>query len=137
MAYEFHYLSPELVLITWARYPTLGEENQFLQEHTEQLENAEHPLYFISDLRQGRVITLGTINKMSQLAKYPNYGGGTAFSEDPISRIMVKSFRTLSREASEKTAMFDTVEEALVFLESLKPDITKDIDWDTYIVPSK
>jgi len=136
MAYEFHHLSPELILITWIRYPTLSEEKQFLKEHTEQLKNADLPLYFISDLRQGRVITLGTINKMSQLAKHENYGGGTAFSKDPISKIMVKSFRILSSEASEKAAMFDTVEEALSFLESLKPDITNNIDWDTIIAPN-
>lgn len=128
MAYEFHYLSPVLILITWNRYPTLNEEKQFLQDHIQQLDNAGQPLYFISDLRKWRIITITTINKLSQLTKHPNYGGGPAFSKDPISKIMMKSFRGLSLEASAKSAMFDTIEEALEFLESLKTGITKGID---------
>lgn len=134
MAYEFHYLSSRLILVRWKRYPTPNEEQLFLTEHTRQLDNAEEPLFYISDLRKGRIITAHTINKMSALAQHPNYGGGTAFSKDSISRMVVNNFRRFTHEASEKAAIFDTPEESLTFLESLQPGITEGIDWNTYLM---
>lgn len=135
MAYEFNYISSNLILVTWVRYPTRDEEKQFLKDHTEQLESATEPIYYISDLRLGRIVTMNIVNQMSQLAKHPNYGGSTAFSEDLISKIVVQSFQTFSQEALNKSLMVDTVEEALAFLETLKAGITQGIDWDDYIKP--
>ena len=133
MAYQFHYLSEQLILVIWERYPTPREERQFLSEHQKQLQNATNPLYYISDLRRGKILTVSIINEMSKLTKHKNYGGGTAFSTDPISKIMVGSFRKLTREASERTQIFDTPEEALKFLESMEHGITENIDWEAYM----
>lgn len=136
MAYTCQYLSPNLILVTWHAYPSEDDERRFLSEHRQQLDAAESPLYYISDLRQGRIISADTLEQMSDLAKHPNYGGGTAFSNDPISRIMVSSFRRMSLEATTKTEFFDTIEEALGFLESLKVGITQNIDWHWVLVSS-
>ena len=100
MTYSCQYLSQNLILVTWYAYPTEDDECRFLAEHRQQLDAAEEPLYYISDLRQGRVISGDTLEQMSDLTKHPNYGGGTAFSSDPISRIMVSSFRRMSLEAT-------------------------------------
>ena len=133
MAYEIHQLSDQLIFIVWTRYPSSLEEKQFLLEHKQQLDDATQPLYFISDLRRGKVMSVSTLSEMSKLARHDNYGGGTAFSSDPLSKIMVDSFRSLTREAKERTQMFDAPEDALAFLESLSPGITQDIDWEEYI----
>ena len=136
MMYTCQYLSPNLILVTWYAYPTGDDERRFLSEHQQQLDDAAEPLYYLSDLRQGRIISADTLEQMSDLTKHPNYGGGTAFSNDPISRIMVSSFRRMSLEATTKTQMFDTLEEALGFLESLKVGITQNIDWHQILVSS-
>ncbi len=133
MAYEFTYLSSNLILITWMRYPTKEEEITFLEEHANQLNEATEPLYYISDLRQGRITNLDTINKLSKLAKHSNYGGSTAFSRDFVSKIVVQSFQMFTVEAENKSEMFETVEEAIAFLESLKAGITQGIDWNDHI----
>lgn len=135
MAYEFDYISSNLILVTWLRYPTKNEEQHFLKVHAEQLESATEPIYYISDLRQGRIVTMDIVNKMSQLARHSNYGGSTAFSKDLISKIMVQSFQTFSQDALNKSLMVETVEEALAFLETLNAGITQSIDWDDYIKP--
>ena len=136
MTYSCQYLSQNLILVTWYAYPTEDDECRFLAEHRQQLDAAEEPLYYISDLRQGRVISGDTLEQMSDLTKHPNYGGGTAFSSDPISRIMVSSFRRMSLEATTKTEFFDTIEEALGFLESLKVGITQNIKWNQVLISS-
>lgn len=131
--YTCQYLSPNLILVTWHTYPTEDDERHFLSEHRQQLGTAQEPLYYISDLRQGRIITVATLVRMSELTQHPNYGGGTAFSSDPISKIMVSSFRRMSLDATTKTAMFESLEEALGFLESLKAGITDGIDWNAVV----
>ncbi len=135
MAYQFHHLSDHLVLIVWERYPSSAEERQFLVEHREQLDNATQPIFYLSDLRRGRIITLSTLRHMSELVKHSKYGGGAAFSRDPISHLMVKSFRSLSHEATSKAAMFENPEDALEFLEGLCQGITVGIEWNVYIAP--
>lgn len=133
MAYEIHHVSEQIILIVWTRYPSVLEEHKFLLDHKQQLEDATQPLFYISDLRRGKIMSVSTLNEMSKLARHDNYGGGTAFSSDPLSKIMVDSFRNLTREAKERTQIFDTPEEALAFLESLSPGVTDGIDWDAYI----
>ena len=133
MSYEFRYLSDRLILITWTGYPKPEEELAFLREHKEQLVKATEPIFYISDLRKERIINMKILSQMSALAKHENYGGGTAFSDDPISQIMVKTFRSFSIEAGTKAAMFKTPEEALEFLENLEDGITQGIDWNDVI----
>lgn len=132
-AYEFHLLSKQLIYVVWNRTPTSQEAMIFLEEHQAQLDNAVAPLYYISDLRRGKIIDMRILNQMSQLTKHDNYGGGTAFSGDPLGRLMVNSFRSLSNVAKDKTAVFTTPEEALSFLESKSNGLTGDIDWHTII----
>lgn len=132
-SYEFRYLSDRLILIIWVGYPKPDEEQEFLKEHKEQVDKATEPIFYISDLRKGRIINMKVLNQMSALAKHENYGGGTAFSADPISQIMVKTFRSFNREAGEKAAMFKSPEEALSFLESLEEGITEGIEWNDII----
>ena len=134
MAYEFKHLSSNLILITWKRYPTKDEEEAFLKEHTQQLSDATEPLYYISDLRSGRITNLDTINRLSKLAKHENYGGSTAFSKDFMSKIVVKTFQMFTSEAETKSRMFETVEEAIAYLESLKAGLTQNIDWNEHIL---
>ena len=132
-AYDFHFLSDKLIYVVWNRIPTPQEEMAFLEEHQAQLDSATTPLYYLSDLRRGKIINMRVLNQMSQLTKHENYGAGTAFSSDPLGRLMVNSFRSLSTVAKDKTAVFNTPEEALSFLERKHEGLTQAIDWDTVI----
>ncbi len=131
--FNFSRLSDKIVLITWTRTPDKTAEEDYLKQLGEQLDQAEHPLYFISDLRKGRIIGMRSIQKLSEFTAHKNWAGSTAFSKDPVSKILLNSFKALSAKSESRNEMHTTPEEAISFIESLEPGITKDIDWDTVL----
>src|SRR5690606_15537960 len=114
--------------------PNSGVDAQFLAELQKLLDEAPKPQYFISDLRRGRITDMRSIRQLSQLTKHKNWAGSSAFSQDPITGILVQSFRTFSpgqRDANDEIQT--TPADALRFLSELKPGITDGIDWDAVI----
>ena len=129
--YEFIRLSNEVVLICWHRTPTsVKVEQQFVDELRRLLDTATMPQYVISDLRKGRIVTVRTLSQLGQLAGHANLGGSTAFSHDPLTNIFVETFKRLSGKYKSRNETFDTPEEALAFMESLKSGLTDNINWD-------
>lgn len=126
----FSRLSDRLVLITWTRTPDKTAEEDYLKQLGELLDAAEKPTYFISDIRKGRIIGMRSIQKLSEFTAHKNWAGSTAFSKDPVSKILLNSFKALSAKSESRNEMHTTPEEAISFIESLEPGITKDIDWD-------
>jgi hypothetical protein len=129
MSYHLMALNSRLIFITWERSPTHNEAQAFLHNLERWLNHATQPLYFISDLRQGRIVDIRVINQLGQLTKHPNWGGSTAFSQSPLSKIFVGSFQKMAHSAKETNSFFDMPEQAINFLEVIAPGVTQDIDW--------
>ena len=69
VSYDIQRLSDELILIKWYQTPAAntGIEERYLQELKQLLDQSPHSLYFISDLRQGRIINVRTLRALGQL----------------------------------------------------------------------
>lgn len=126
-------LSPELIYIRWyaAKQPACQPQTAFIAHLRQQLDETTTPLYFLSDLRYGRIQDVSVIQQLAALTQHPNWGGSAAFSENLISQIMVGSFTRLRRspEPSVRRELFTKPEEAIASLEHLKAGLTTDIDW--------
>jgi hypothetical protein len=59
----------------------------------------------------------------------PNWGGSTAFLNQPTTRMLVGNFQKFARRSGSRNEKHENLEEALAFLDSLKPGLTEDIDW--------
>ena len=135
MSYDIQRLSDELVLIKWHKTPAAntGIEERYLQELKQLLDQSPKPLYFISDLRQGRIINVRTLRALGQLTGHKNWAGSTAFSQNPVTKVLVNSFKSFAAEGDTNDEMQNTPEEALAFLEKLKPGLVRGIAWDNII----
>jgi hypothetical protein len=133
--YEIIKLTDELVFIRWLRTPGRDSrvEDQYLSELRRVLDESPVPLYFLSDLRQGRIADIRAIQKLGQLTKHKHWAGSTAFSTDPITALLVRSFRSFATKVNSRNEMQTTPEAALSFLETLKPGITEGVDWERMI----
>src|SRR5688500_6457245 len=87
--YTIQQVTPQLVYIKWLRNPSDAESHQFLYDLHNILERATQTQYFISDLRRGRIMSVRAINQLSQLVQHQQWGGSTAFSQNPISKMFV------------------------------------------------
>ena len=135
MDYEITKLTDELVFIRWLRTPGRDSkiEDQYLNDLRGILDESPVPMYFLSDLRQGRIADVRAIQKLGQLTKHKHWAGSTAFSSDPITALLVRSFRSFATKVNSRNEMQDTPEAALSFLETLKPSVTENVDWDVVI----
>ncbi|HEX2907629.1 MAG TPA: hypothetical protein VHO69_12245 [Phototrophicaceae bacterium] len=135
MDYQIKKLTDELIFIQWRQTPTVNSEveNQYLKELEQLLTAAPQPVYFLSDLRSGRIVNLRAIRRLGELTQHRNWAGSTAFSKDPITSLLVRSFQSYAQKSPSKNEMQTTPEEALSFLEALKPGLTEGIDWPTVL----
>ena len=131
MYYDLRFLTDELLFIKWYRVASAKTRPQaeFVDDITRRLNEAKGPVYFLSDLRLARVMDVATLQQMGQLTRHPNYGGGTAFSRDTLSNIFVRVFSRFAEPSKGNGDFFETLEEALAYLESLKPGIAAKVDW--------
>lgn len=134
MTYSFRNLSKQLVLIRWEKTPNEKEREQFLHEVKRTLENAESPIYFISDLRRGRISDLQTIRQLIQILEHKNYAGSVSFSSDTRTKLIAGVFTKLANTEGMRDKDCETLEEAMGFLESLSAGLTKDIDWESVLL---
>lgn len=134
MYYSIQKLTPELVYIKWHKTPTMNSAipAQFIHELKQVLANTEVPMYFISDLRLGRLISIRAVNQLSALTAHENWAGSTAFSQDPLTAVFVNSFLKMSNVKS-KNELFEKFEDAIAFLLALKPDIADGVDWEAVL----
>jgi hypothetical protein len=131
--YSIHHLSNELIFIQWHRTASFSSEDAFLKAIRVLLEEAPQPLYFLSDLRKGRITTVRTLQRLSELTKHSNWAGSTAFSQQPSTKMLIGSFQKFAQRSTSKNEQHETLEEALAFLESLKEELTQGIDWAKYL----
>lgn len=138
MKYHIHQLSKELVYIRWAGLPQPNTETEiaYLDELKSLLDQAEQPLYFISDLRQGRIVDIEILKQLAALTQHPKWAGSTAFAHNPISSIFAETFSRFAYRDKNHQEIWETPEEALAYLESIKPGVTQGIDWNSIIKPA-
>jgi hypothetical protein len=134
MAYVVNRLNPHLTMIVWMRTPLPAEAKDFIHTLQTILDTADEPQYFISDLRRGQIVDVRIIHQLSALTKHANWAGSTAFSQSPISKLFLGSFRKMVN-ASDKNMSFDLPEDAIAFLEALSPNLTSSLDWPHILSP--
>lgn len=128
-SYRINIISDQLVYIAWDKNPLRDEAYRFIDDLTVILDDATQPLYFLSDLRNGRIIDIRAIHLLSELTTHRNWAGSTAFSENPLSKLFTMTFRKGIFNDLDRNTFFATPEEAISFLEVLSPGISECMEW--------
>ncbi|MCA0455930.1 MAG: hypothetical protein LCI00_18280 [Chloroflexi bacterium] len=133
--YDLRQLSDELIFIKWYKTANVNTrpENEYIEDLRKRVITAPRPLYFLSDLRQGRIVDVGVLNRLGSLTRHPNYGGGSAFSEDVISSMFVGVFSKFADAEKGSSVFYKTIDQALAYLEALNPGVSSTVDWETFI----
>lgn len=133
--YDLRQLSDELVFVKWYKTANTSTkpESEYIEDLRRLLKESPHPLYFLSDLRQGRIVDVGILQKLGTLTQHENYGGGAAFSEDVISSMFVGIFSKFATAEKGSSVFYKTIDDALSYLEALKPGVTQTVDWQSFI----
>jgi hypothetical protein len=131
MYYTLLNITDELLFIKWYRSPSAATKPQeeYVDDLRARLEASEFPLYFLSDLREGRIMDVTIIQRLGRLTHHDNYGAGAAFSKDVFSSVFVGVFSRFAKQEKGEGVFFEKMEDALAYLESFKPGVTRDIDW--------
>lgn len=133
--YAIKPLSSQLVYIKWYKNPPICNDfqNDFLAKLKTLLDQAQDKLYFISDLRKGRIHDAKFIRKLAfLLTNHPRYGGSTSFAMDGISRALVSVF-TLASRRGYQTEIYPNADAAFSYIESICPSILDGIDWQAEV----
>lgn len=133
--YDLRLATDELIFIKW--YKTANDhtrpESDYIDDLRLRITTSPHSLYFLSDLRQGRIVDVGILQRLGSLTRHQNYGGGSAFSEDVISSMFVGVFSKFADAKKGSSVFYKTIDQALAYLEALKPGVTTNVDWESYI----
>ena len=133
--YDLRPLTDELIFVKW--YKTANSltrpEADYIDDLRQRLNASPQPLYFLSDLRAGRIMDVSILQKLGNLTRHPNYGGGSAFSEDVIASMFVGIFSKFATAEKGTSVFFKTISDALAHLEALKPGVASPIDWQSFI----
>ncbi len=133
--YDLRQVTDELIFIKWYKNPNAftHPESEYIDDLRIRLKESPHSLYFLSDLRQGRIIDVSILQKLGSLTRHVNYGGGSAFSEDVISSMFVGIFSKFADAEKGSSVFYKTIDQALSYLEALKPGVTTPVDWQIFI----
>ncbi|MAU08698.1 MAG: hypothetical protein CL607_02660 [Anaerolineaceae bacterium] len=132
--YEIEWLTDRVILITWHKSPMdPNVTTAYIRELHEILYSVTEPIFFLSDLRKGRIQDVRALQGLAELTKHKNWGGGASFSQNPLTRIFVDTVRRLAADINTRDGIFLTPEKAIAYLESLEPHITEDIDWNAVL----
>jgi len=132
MDYLITCVSDKLVFIRWFSEPeTAQSEDQFIDDLKAVLDMAPHPVYVLSDLREGRLKNVESIRKLADLVEHhPNFAAGTAFTHDIYTPQFVGLYSKFSHQSKTVRGSWPSLAEALSYIESLEPGVAQGIDWD-------
>jgi hypothetical protein len=135
MDYQITCVSDKLVFIRWFRDPEeTKSENQFIHDLKAILDEVAHPVYILSDLREGRLKNVDVIRRLAVLvAHHPNFAGGTSFSHDLYTPLFVNLYSKFSHQDKTVKEMWSSLHDALNYLESLEPGVTQGIEWESLV----
>ncbi len=129
MVYEIRFLSEHLVYIKWHGFPTMEQGLQFLRDFQKILDDARHPVYFLSDLRHGHIQNTHLIRRLSAFNQHPNFGGGTGFTDNPCMQATLRLWAQFSPVQDRISHLWPRSCDAIEYLESLRPGLTESINW--------
>lgn len=131
MFYKMQLLKADLLLIRWHNEALEGYKSQadYLADLRRYLDAAEQPIYVLSDLRYGKITDVRILQQLGKLTYHPNYGGGTAFSDDISAEIYVGVFSRFASRPKREEGIHANLAEALAYLESLRAGISEEVDW--------
>ncbi|MBI5958143.1 MAG: hypothetical protein HY866_05380 [Chloroflexi bacterium] len=131
MDYQINSVSDQLVYIRWFREPEEERSvEKFLQDLKQVLDNSPHPVYILSDLREGRLKNVGDVRRLAELvSNHPRFASGTSFSQDAYTPVFVDLFSKFAHQTDRASEIWPTLEQALGYLEVLAPGVTQGIDW--------
>jgi len=129
MAYQIQQLNSQLVYIRWLKTPDTQTSQRFLEELTSLVESASDGVYFMSDLRQGRIIDIKQLQQLGILSQHANWLGSVAFSENPLSNVFANTYHRMLTNNKERNLIVKEADKALAFLETLQEGITEGIEW--------
>jgi len=124
-------LRADFLLIRWLSAPAEGYQPQtdYIGQLRAYLEAAKQPIYFLSDLRHGRITDVRILQQLGKLTYHPMFGGGTAFAGDISAEVYVGVFSHFASRPKRVDTVHASLEAALAHLEKLKVGITEGIDW--------
>ena len=108
--------------------------NAYIAELKQIFDTNEAGVFVMSDLRNGRIVDMRVIQQLSRLSQHKNCLGSVAFTKNPISKIFASDYRRFIPNEQELHTLVDTPEEAIAFLEGLKPALTQGIDWQKLLL---
>ncbi len=128
--YTLQQLNADLFFVRWYRRPVPDSksETEYVAELRDQLNAVNHSLYFLSNLRRGRIVNVRILNELAELTHHPHYGGGVAFSDDNVSNMFVNIFSRLTDSEENRHVFHPSIEAAVAHLETLKPGISAGLD---------
>ncbi|MEO0563704.1 MAG: hypothetical protein AAF125_16480, partial [Chloroflexota bacterium] len=122
-SYTIQTLKTNLIYIRWTDTPQIGsqEESAFITELQSLLDGAPAPLYLLSDLRHGKIRNAKALRQLGELTSHKNMAGSTAFTSDPVTKLMVGVFEQYARQMrrSMQNQTWETPEKAIAYLEQL------------------
>jgi hypothetical protein len=127
MDFELYRLSNELIFVRWGQHPDSTSVNVYLQTLEKLLNTANRKLYFISDLGGGDISDSRALRRLAELTWHHHWGGSVAYGQGMNARAYVDVVRHLAAPAHHSDLMW-SVEQALDYLESLKPGVTATVD---------
>jgi hypothetical protein len=134
MPFTFTALPNNLYFIRWeGGKATRTDGQQYILMFESLLAKATSPIYFITDLRQGHIGDIDILRRLSKLSSHPFWGGGTAFGNAPESEVFASFFARMVERQRRDDDVWPRPEQALAYLEALKPGITQGIDWAALI----
>ncbi len=135
MFYEIRQLTKQLLYIRWVAHaqPNHHPESEYINDLRHRFDTATQPLYIVSDLRYGKITNVRILQQLGKLTFHPNFGGGTAFTENFTTTIYVSIFARFSAESKREDDVYSSLSEALAHLESLKAGVTEGVDWDMFV----
>ena len=122
MDFEVYPLSDELIFVRWHRNPTPVSQDAYLYELEVLLDAARHRLYMISDVSEGQLSDKLAKQYLAKLHQHPHWGGCVSFGQAAVADGAGR--RRAPRSLSGPDASVRDVEDALDYLEGLKPGIT-------------
>lgn len=131
--YAIQMLTDDLIYIKWYTTPDIVQAEQFVTELGAVIEQFTHNMYILSDLRKGAIREVRIIQKLAYLARKPFVAGTTGFSGNPVTTMFVEVFERFTRRPKPENEVWNTPEEAIAYLESLKPGLTAGVNWQAVI----
>ncbi len=127
MDFEIFWLSAELVFVRWFCRPTPESEDMYLYELETLLDSTRTRQYILSDQSRGGVHGADALCQLAELTHHTCWGAAVSYGQKMAEVMYADAMRPYTRTLNPETLVY-SVEDALDYLEVLKPGITAPVD---------